>query len=804
MSGKVQISESKKDRVSELDISQLRWRCPESWLDFESSEAVEPATGVEGQKTAVDALRFGLHCRGLGQNIYVRGLRGGGRLRLVAELVRSLGGSPCDSAEYAYVRNFSAPERPRLLALPQGTGESFRRKIRELCDFIVSGLPDALKTSAVHNRLEEAQEDETARVESATKSLKEALDQAGLELVSVEQDGQERPALLPLIKGSPVKMSELDGALESGQITEERFQEIHEAIERFEPQMSETITRVGRILQLSAARKRQLSEGPARWILIEATSELRVQFPGADVGRFLDDIMDDVIENRLQGAAVEAFDAVSVYGVHLLEDWSSRESFPVIVENHPTLANLTGSVEAPYEQKPDRFAMQAGSILRANGGCLILDARDVRSEPNSWKVLVRTLSSGRLEILPPELGGPTQAPPLKPDPIPVDVRVILVGDAKTFRDFDQTDEDFSDLFKVLSDFDSTVERTLEGARLYAGVLSRLTHHEKLPPFDSTAVAAIIEQGARLSDRPGRLTAHFTKIEDIAREAAFLAGSIGQNRVLDEHVVLSIERARRRADLPARRYRSSLKRGTYNVETKGWVAGQVNGLAVMKAGQVTYGFPARLTVSAGPGDRGIIDIESRSALSGSIHTKWVHILDGLVRQLLKADFPLTFTASLAFEQSYGNIEGDSASGAEICCLFSSLADIPINQGFAMTGSIDQRGHVQAVGGVNDKIEGFFDACSDAELTGEQGVIIPRANVDDLMLREDVVQACENGQFRIHAVAWIQEALEILTGVPAGVWKESAGFQSDSVLGRARAKAREFWKQSTRRIARTKDL
>jgi ATP-dependent Lon protease len=447
------------------------------------------------------------------------------------------------------------------------------------------------------------------------------------------------------------------------------------------------------------------------------------------------------------------------------------------------------------------MSIQAGCILRANGGYLILDASDLLSESGAWKVLVRTLSSGMLESMPPELGGAAQVQSWKPEPIPVEVRVILVGNVKTYKALDQNDDDFGDLFKVLVDFDSTLGRDKEAAMHYAGVLARLAEKESLPHFARGAVQAMVEYGGRLTDQPQRLTSHFTKIEDTAREAAFLSQRDGKDRVHRRHVTNAIARARRRADLPARRYRALLEGGTYNVETRGRVVGQVNGLATHRAGQITYGFPARLTASVGSGIRGIIDIESQASLSGSFHTKGVQILDGLLRHLLRSQHPIRFTASLAFEQSYGNIDGDSASGAEICCLLSGLAQVPIDQGIAMTGSIDQRGRVQAVGGANDKIEGFFDVCADSGLTGKQGVIIPQANVGDLMLREDIVEACRKSRFRVFAVDWINQALEILTGMQAGVWEEPEGFPSGSILYLARQRAHQYWMQSSRELQRS---
>jgi len=779
-----------------LDPSHLRWRCPDSWLDFENTLEVPPKIGVENQNTAIRALEFGLHCRGVGQNIFVRGLRGGTRLKLVAELVRQFGGARCETSEHAFVHNFASPDAPRLLSFPSGTGHKFQRSIRDLCEFILDGFAESLASSAVKSRVDTIRDEEKLEVSRATKELESSLSEASLELVSMSENGVEHPAVRPVIDSSPVSLEELARMRSSGKIDDGRYQQFLADVDTFQLTAREVIGRTGLILRQSAARQREVSEGPARWLLNEAVAEIRREFTGEAVRRYLDELINDVVENRVRGTALDSFDAHAIYGVHLLEDWSTRDSFPVVTEHHPSLANLVGAVDASREPSAAHFSIQAGSLLRANGGCLVLDARELRSEPNSWKVLARTLASGSLEIFPPELTASSLPPAIKPGAIPIDVRVVLVGDHTIYKELDQKENVFSELFKVLADFDSTVDRAREGVGLYAGVLSRLNREEKYIPFDASAVAAMVEQGARLSDRPGRLTTHFAKIEDTARETAFIAESNEERVARRAHVEEAIRTAHSRADLPARRYRALLKGGTYNVETRGFVTGQVNGLAVIKTGQTAYGFPARLTVSAGAGNQGIIDIESRASLSGNIHTKAMHILEGLLRHLLRADFPLTFTASLAFEQSYGNIDGDSASGAEICCVISSLADTPIDQGHAMTGSIDQRGRVQAVGGVNDKIEGFFDACFDAGLTGEQGVIIPASNVRDLMLREDIVEHCEAGRFRVIAVEWIQEALEVLTGVTAGEWEEEAKrFTPDSLLSRARTKARQYWLQST---------
>ena len=370
----------------------------------------------------------------------------------------------------------------------------------------------------------------------------------------------------------------------------------------------------------------------------------------------------------------------------------------------------------------------------------------------------------------------------------------MIGGGNLYYQLDQVDQDFSELFKVLADFDSEIERSEEGVAQYAGVLARLSHEEGLLPFAAGGVAALAEHGARIAARKGKISARFGRIADIVREASFIAKKTGSDEVDRQHVEETTARTRFRASLPARRFQELISDNTIGVETRGEVIGQVNGLAVIQTGPLSYGFPARLTATIGAGRAGVINIEGASALSGAIHTKGFHILGGLLRHLLRTEHPLAFSASIAFEQSYGGIDGDSASGAEVCCLLSALTGVPIRQGIAMTGAIDQLGHIQAVGGINEKVEGFFDACCTLGLTGEQGVIIPAANAGDLMLRHDVVQACQQGQFHVFSVAHIGAALEVLTGIPAGEVDDDGQYPKESLLHLAQSRASELWRRT----------
>jgi predicted ATP-dependent protease len=437
----------------------------------------------------------------------------------------------------------------------------------------------------------------------------------------------------------------------------------------------------------------------------------------------------------------------------------------------------------------DYRGIRAGAILSADGGYLILDVNDLISEPGAWQALMRTLRTERLEIVPPEVGWMRQTVITQPEPIEVHVRVILIGDVQTYYQLDHYDSDFRELFKVLADFDSELNRDDEGILQYGRAIAALCHSESLPAFHRSAVAALVEHGARVASHKGKLTARFGRIADIACESAFLANG---ETVTDELVKSAIKRTKTRASLPSRKFREMVENETILVETKGSIVGQINGLAVIHSGPLTYGFPARITATIGPGSAGLINIEGRAQMSGAIHTKGFHILGGLLRHLLRTQHPLAFSASLAFEQSYGGIDGDSASGAEIVCLLSALTDVPIRQNMAMTGAIDQLGHLEAIGGVNEKIEGFFDACNYFGLTGDQGVVIPQSNAGDLMLREDIVLACREGKFHVYSVDNIYDAIALMTGESTGTADADGNYPEGSLLATAHRRVEDFWR------------
>lgn len=782
-----------------LSPEALRWLCDHDWLDCDSTATVEPARTVVGQDAAVEALRFGLECYAPGQNVFVRGLTGTGRMTLVQQLLEEIRPACPQGQDRVIVYNFDQPIRPCVITLPRGQARAFARCFEELIRFIEDDLPKTLASEAVQKRIAAIGESARRRAKKFFQPLEKKLKKADLALVVVQLPNAVQTAIYPLYEGRPVSPEEFEQFRQDGKVSEEQFQTAGNAVEKFQPQLREIDDEVRSLQSESREESRTLIVSTARQMLNARTGEIKPRFPQDDIARFLDAIVTDVVENRLDSLADDT-SFVWLYRINVLIAREEDATCPIVIENAPSMTALLGSIDRRPSPDgtswSDHLMICAGALLEADGGYLLLDARELLREQGAWKALMRTLRTGRLEIVPSDAQTPWVGSSLKPEPIDIDLKVILLGDSEVYYLLDGLDPDFPQLFKVLADFDSVIPRDREGVRHYAEVIAKIAREDNLPPFDRGALAALAEHGARIAARSGKLTARFSRLADIAREAAFLAGKDGRSTVIAEDIERTVRRTKQRADLPSRRFREMLADGTIRVETRGRVVGQINALAVIHAGPLVYGFPNRVTATIGPGTAGVINIEREANLSGAIHTKGFYILGGLLRSLLGADHPLAFDASIAFEQSYGGIDGDSASGAEICCLLSALTGIPLRQDFAITGAIDQHGHILAVGAVNEKIEGFFDTCQDVGLTGTQGVIIPESNAGDLMLRHDVVTAAREGQFAVYPVSTVQEALALLTGELVGERDEQGRYPSGSLLRQVVAKAHEYWRKAVR--------
>lgn len=787
----------KQDELT-LPIEELRWYCDPGTLSFTTTRDVAPIPGVVGQDDAIDALRFGLEFTAAGQNIYVRGLSGTGRMTLVKQLLEEVQPPEGPTREFCFVHNFKRTDRPCLITLGRGEGRIFKVMMDRLVEFIVEHLEPALGSENMRARRSDIDEEAQKELRTLGEPFEDELRSNGLALVPVQMGPTVQPTIMPLVGGEPRPFSQIEAERDKLGVTSEQLEEMRRKIGHFARKFEDVSHKIQEFQSRHREAMRTFYESEARGLIDPRIASIKQTFKSEAMETFLDDLVDDLIEHGLAMLG-ESHAFTDLYRVNLVLDHEKSTRRPIIVELAPTLQNLLGTIEREFVPggafRTDHRMIQAGSLLLADGGYLVLQARDVLTEYGAWKILMRTLRTGELEIVPSELVAANWfGPQLKPEAIPLNVKVILIGEPGLFNLLDTADPDFADLFKVLADFETTIPRDEEGVKFYAGVLAHIARSEDLLDYTAEAVATLVEHGARISGRRDELTARFGRLADIAREAAYLAAKGGATIVGTKEVRLAIDRGRYRANLPARRFRKMITEGTIGVETSGEATGQINGLAVIQSGPLTYGFPNRITATIGAGTAGAVNIEREAHLSGAIHTKGFYILGGLLRYLLRTDHPLAFSASVAFEQSYGGIDGDSASAAEICCLISALTDVPLRQDLAVTGAIDQLGNIQPVGAVTEKVEGYFLVCKEAGLTGTQGVVIPRTNIQNLMLHPEIVDACQEGKFHVCVIDTIYDALELFTGWQAGLPDDKGNYAQGTLLHRAEERAFAYWKMA----------
>ena len=779
-----------------LDWQHVRWRCDATQLGFDTTAEVKIANTIIGHDEALEALEYALESRAFGQNAFVRGLYGTDRMSMIEDLLKNKKPQLPSKNDQCYVANFHQPDRPSLISLSAGKGLYFKRAMKKFADFVTKELNNSLDSADVKSEKSLIDNETEKRIKGVSDPFNKELAEHQLGLFNFKTETGIQRAISPMREGQPINPQQWQSLIDSGKVSIEEQKTIQQKIVKYSAQLQEMMRDINAIKYEASAQFQEFIEEKSRQILAAETAEIHKRFATDAVQQYLEDVCEDVIEQFFY-AEKDQFYPHQRYSVNVLVCQKNNNDCPIVVERAPSLGKLLGTIESKWGERgpelSDHMSITAGTLLRADGGFLIVDARDLLTEPGAWKILARTLKNELLEIVPSELAAPFAQPRLKPEPIKVNIRVIILGDAQTYYTLDNHDPDFPELFKVLADFDSEIKRDKSSFDIYASVIAGLVSEEGLLAFDNTGVAALIEHGARVCARKNHLTTNFPRIADLAREAHFLGKRQSASLISAEHVTQAIARTKKRAGLASKKFQQRLSNGTINLFTSGKQVGQINGLAVIHAGPVYYGFPSRITSTVAPGRAGVIDIESSANMSGSIHTKGFQILGGLLRHLLPTNHPLTFSASIAFEQSYGGIDGDSASGAEFCCLISALTNIPISQEHAITGAIDQHGRLQVIGGVNEKIEGFFDTCKAQGFTGSQGVIIPQANAGDLMLRADVQQAVKDGQFSIYAVSYVTEALEILCDRVAGVLVDGQ-YAEGSILYEAMQKAELFWKNT----------
>jgi predicted ATP-dependent protease len=807
------IDQKSEKKVSELAAPKLRWRCDLARIPFETTAQAARREGFVGQERALRALKMGVELSAPGYNVFVCGLAGTSRGGTIAHMIEQLHPETKPSLDRCYVNNFKIPDRPRLLSLPRGSANVFKKDMQAGIDFLRRRIPQVFEGEPFQRQKGRIVERFSVREKELMDDFTRRIAREQFALGHMQVGAVALPEIFPVLEGQMVPIEDISKMVHEGKLETVVAEDIERKYEQFR---SEFTVVYRKTLTLSRELASELSylEQEAASVLVDGViEELKEKYPGTGVSEYLEEVRHHLLDNlgpfkEREGEeeqpqeAPESLlkqpgperDPFRVYGVNVILAHNSEDTSPVIFETTPTYPNLFGTIQRAYDSRggwtSDFMDLRGGSLLRADGGFLIMYSVEALSEPGVWRALKRTLNHNRLEIQPLEMFYPFTSTALKPEPVDINVKVILIGDRDLYELLYEYEEDFRKIFKVRVEFDEEMPMSDTVIEEYAGRLRALSEKENLFPFDRGAFAAILEYGVRKAGRRNKVTARFVDIADLAREAHYASAAAGENVVRAAHVRAAIASKIERHNLIETRIREMVEEGTLLVDMHGSCVGQVNGLSVLEIGGYSFGKPVRITASAALGKAGLINIEREANLSGRFHDKGVHIIAGFLRSIFAKDKPLSLAASICFEQSYSGVDGDSASSTEIYALLSALSELPLRQDLAVTGSMNQRGDIQAIGGVNEKIEGFFDTCRIYGLTGTQGVLIPASNVEDLMLREDVLDAVEGGNFHIWPVSRVEQGIELLTGVPAGQRNGELGFEPGTVFARVDARLREM--------------
>lgn len=768
---------------------------------FETTEDLKSLASVIGQERAVSSINFALEIDDSGYNIFVTGSYGTGRTTIVSDLLKQASKNRPTPSDWVFVYNFENTDEPKALELPAGQANLFRKRMNRLINSLRADLQKAFDSKSYSERRNEILNDFQTRKQTLFTAVEKEAADLNLRIKSSSMG----------FVTIPLKDDNVINAKDFENLTVDEKQSINNNIAIIQKRLQEMVRSINHLDREMAEQIDELDENVARFVVDNHfVPMIEIYENIADVKNYLHDAADHIIDNvgELVGQANDKGQGqdeenalpykLNKYQINVVIDNSRQKGAPVIYETNPTYNNLFGRLEKKSYQGyiyTDYTMIKSGSLLSANGGYLILDADQLLKHSFAYEALKRALRSKKLRI--EDINtfyGYSSTVSLKPDPVPLNIKVVLIGQASIFRLLHNYDEEFRKIFKVRADFDVEVKENNQALGQYIRFITRVVKEENLMHIDRDGIVAIIEYGHRLSDHQQKLSIRFGELVKIIRESSFWAKKHNKKLVSRSDVNYAIQNKIYRHDLVEEKVHDSIIKKVINVDVKGFKVGQINGLAVYDLGDYSFGRPSRITINTYLGSRGIINIEREAKLSGRIHDKGILVLSGYFSQTFGTRMPLSFSASIVFEQNYGTIDGDSASSAELYGLLSSLSQVPLNQGIAVTGSVNQKGEVQAIGGVNEKIEGFFKVCKARGLSGEQGVIIPRANVRNLVLNQEVISAVKQGRFRIWAVDNILDGMQILTGRPCGRIHKDGSYTKDSVFELVRKRLVEFARTS----------
>lgn len=806
----------KASKPGELKPEDLKWNCDPKLFEFESTSLLKPIDGIVGQEKAIQALKIGVEMRSPGYNIFVTGLSGTGKMSTIKAMLESISPDCPDLKDYAYVNNFKDEDRPLLLTFPAGQACKFRKDLSNSIKYLQEQVPQLLESESFLEIKKRLVTRFSQRQQQMMSDFEKELNKNGFTLGQIKVGEIPRPEIFAVIDDKPVMIHQLDELVKENKISKKTAEALTKKYTSYQQDLQKLFRNSLNLSQELQDALSKLETNEVQHLIDVSIDELKEKYEIEKVHSYLDDIRESIFDNldifKGTRAAKEQvsdgvwYDYFKDYEVNIILDNSNNKECPIYIETSPTFINLFGVIEKASDSRGGWFSdftkIKGGSMLRANDGYIVINAIDAFSEPGVWKTLKRVLLYGKLEIQ--DIANLYQFSPsiLKPEPIEINTKVIMVGNNYIYSVLSNQADDFNKIFKIKAEFDYEMNRTDEALIEYAKIVKKLIVNESLLEFDKNAVARISEYGARYAGEKNKLTTRFAYIADLTREASYWAKDNGDKIVTDYHVDQAYQYAKARHSLFESKVSDRIESGTILIDTDGARVGQLNGLAVYGNGHYSFGKPTRITASVSLGNGNIINVEREAGLSGNTHNKGVLIITGYFKETFGNKVPLSFNASLVFEQGYGMIDGDSASITEICVLLSCLSEIPLNQSIAITGSVNQKGDIQPIGGVNEKIEGFFEVCKKRGLNKKQGVIIPRQNVNDLMLKNEVIDAVKKKEFHIFPVNRVEDAIEILTGVKAGKKLKTGSFEANTLFNLVEKKLKKMYSLSKPSPRKTK--
>ncbi len=794
-------------KTKELSYKQVSHRLDFKFKGIKSSADVEPCKGFIGQEKAIEAIKTGLKVKGRGFNIFISGTSGTGRNTAIKHfLEQELKNSKPRLRDFCYVNNFKNEDKPRLLIFNPGDGRRFKRDMGYLISSIRKAVPKIFMSEDYKDRHSRVSREFEGRQKDLISKFEDRLTAAGFVMVQIQSGMTTRNEIQPLVDGEPNSLDKLEKLAAEGNFSESKLDEFRRRWDSLRREFDVVSVESKKLSNKLDDALEKLDYSIIAPLITDKVTLIRRRYQIDKVLSYLDEVEEALLSDldrfkeaqprrgEQEAPPYRKREPFEEFSVNLILDHAETDDVPLVVEKSPSYKNLFGSLERVVDRfgywRTDFTRIYSGSIIKATGGFLLVNAVDLLTEPGVWLNLKRSIRNSEVEIAAYDPFYMMAGAGIKPEPIPLDVKVVLIGPSDIYNLLWQWDDDFKRIFKIKAEFDSVIKFNKTNVKKYFQFIKLITEQSKLPEFDFSGMQAVAEYGQRLSGQRNKLTSRFSSIADLIKESALCAEQ-NRHKIVDRRdVECAVNLKKSRMNLIEEKVQEMYDNETLLVTTSGSAAGQINGLAVYKVGEYSFGRPVRITASVSLGRAGIINVEREADLAGPIYNKGVLVLTGYLRSLFAQDKPMAMTASITFEQSYSGVDGDSASAAEIFVLISALTQIPIKQGIAVTGSVNQRGEIQPIGGVNEKIEGFYDVCKSRRMTGSQGVIIPHQNVQELLLRSDVLDAVKKGKFHIYPIKRIEEGVEILTGKSAGKRNRNNKFTTGSVFAIADDKIRQM--------------